>query len=52
MRNLHAFLGVCVAVPLFFTELEIQFGLDPLESPVRVIVPVECCLDVLVFLFQ
>ena len=44
--------GVCVAVPLFLIELEIQFGLEPVENPIRVIAPAECYSDVLVFLFQ
>ena len=44
-------MGVCVAVSLFLTELEIQFGLEPVGDPVRVTAPAECCLDVLVFLF-
>ena len=43
---------VCVTVPLFLTELEVQFGLEPMENPVRVTAPAECCLDVLVCLFQ
>ena len=43
---------VCVAVPLYFTELEIQFVLKPVENTVRVVTPAECCSDVLVFLFQ
>ena len=45
-------MDVCVAVPLFLTELEVQFGLEPLENQVRVIAPAECCSDVLAFLFQ
>ena len=43
-------MDVCVA--LLLGELEIQFGLEPVEHPVRIIASVECCSVVLVFLFQ
>ena len=43
---------VCVAMPLFLTELEVQFRLESVENPFRAIASMECYLDVLVFLFQ
>ena len=45
-------LELCISVPLFLTELEVQFGLEPMQHPIRVIAPAECCFDMLVFLFQ
>ena len=41
-----------VIVSLLLVELVVHFCLEPVENPVRVIASAECCMDVLVFLFQ
>ena len=43
---------VCVVVPLFFTDLEVHFGLEPVENAFRLITSVESCLHMLDFLSQ
>ena len=37
---------VYVALLLFLTELDSQFGLEPVEHPVKIIASEERCLDV------
>ena len=43
---------VCVSVSFFLTELEIQFGSEPVENTVRVMASAECSLDLFIFLLQ
>ena len=43
---------VCLVVSLIVADLEVHFGLEPVENPVKEVAPLECCSDVVVFLFQ